>query len=171
MDAGAWEAYRRELFDLVGAEDPAEVQAAGPAAFRAIVASAGPALRTRPEPGEWSVLELVGHALDAEIMASARYRWVLAHDGPDLMPYDQDLFAGRLRHAEGDPAAMLDAFGALRRANLELWARTSEAEREREGLHAERGPSSYRVLFTETAGHDRFHLAQGERTLAAVQAG
>ena len=29
---------------------------------------------------EWSVLECLGHALDAEIVSSARYRWILAHD-------------------------------------------------------------------------------------------
>jgi hypothetical protein len=169
VDEAGWAAYRQELLDLVGSDDPAAVQADGPARFEALVAAAGEALRTRPAQAEWSVLELVGHVLDAEIMASARYRLVLAHDGPDLIAYDQDLFAGSLRHRDADPAVLLAAIGALRAANLELWARTTDAERDRQGLHAERGPSSCRMLFTEIAGHDRFHLAQAGRTLAAVR--
>jgi hypothetical protein len=170
MDAAGWAAYRQELMDLVGSDDPATVQEGGPGRLEAMVGAAGDAINTRPAPGEWSVLELVGHTLDAEIMASARYRWILAHDGPELMAYDQDLFAGSLRYRDADPSVLLAAFAALRRANLELWGRTTEAERDREGKHAERGPSSYRVLFTEIAGHDRFHLTQAERTLAAVRA-
>jgi hypothetical protein len=165
-----WAAYRQGLFDLVGDDDPAAVQAATPAALRArldAAASRG-VLREAPARGEWSVLELFGHALDAEIFSSARYRWVLGHDRPALEPFDQDLIAGATRHRDADPEVLLAAFEGLRAANLELWARTSDEERSREGLHAERGPSSYRVLFTEMAGHDRFHLAQIDRTLDAL---
>ena len=49
------------------------------------------------------------------------------------------------------------------------WARTPEADRERFGIHRERGPESYRLTFVLIAGHDRFHLAQAERALAAVE--
>jgi hypothetical protein len=168
VDAEGWTAYRNELFSLVGDDDPAEVQAATPALVRDRVAAAGVDLRERPLPEEWSVLELVGHLADAEIFAAARYRWVLAHDHPDLMPFDQDLLATRLRHNGSEPDAVLAMFEGLRRGNLELWSRTSPREREREGIHAERGPSSYQVLFREIAGHDRFHLAQIDRTLESL---
>src|SRR5206468_1762966 len=77
-----WAAYRAELLGLLGADDPAEVQASTPAAVRERVAAATSAgvLRTRPAPGEWSVIGLVGHLLDGEIYASARYRWILTED-------------------------------------------------------------------------------------------
>ena len=52
------------------------------------------------------------------------------------------------------------------------WARTPAADRERLGRHRERGPESYDLIVRMSAGHDRFHLAQAERALAAVpQAG
>jgi hypothetical protein len=35
-------------------------------------------------------------------------------------------------------------------------------------VHAERGPESYELTFRLIAGHDRFHLAQARRALAAV---
>jgi hypothetical protein len=101
---------------------------------------------------------------------AGRYRWVLAHDRPELIGYDQDLWADRL-HTPMENAAELVAFWqALREANLALWARTSDADKERYGIHRERGPESYRLTFTLIAGHDRFHLAQAERALEALPA-
>ncbi|HSD48946.1 MAG TPA: hypothetical protein VLE71_03855, partial [Actinomycetota bacterium] len=75
-----------------------------------------------------------------------------------------------LGHADDDPAELLDLFGALRRANLSLWARTAPERRARVGIHAERGPESVDLMFRLLAGHDRFHLAQARRTLDAVRA-
>jgi len=168
-----WAAYRQHLFDLVGDDDPAEVQAATSALVRARVARASEegVLRERPQPGEWSVLGLVGHLLDGEIFASARYRWLLGHDRPSLEGYDQDLVADASAHDDADPDVLLDAWEGLRAANLALWARSTAEQRLREGVHLERGASTFEVLFREIAGHDRFHLAQMDRTLAAVTAG
>ena len=70
------------------------------------------------------------------------------------------------RRARGE---LLALFEPLRAANLALWRRTSEADRERIGLHRERGPESYRLTFTLIAGHDRLHLDQARRALAAVR--
>ena len=67
-----------------------------PATLRALVDEAGDDLRARPEAGEWSVYQCVGHIADAEVVITGRYRWILAHDAPDILPYDQDLWADRL---------------------------------------------------------------------------
>src|SRR2546426_7529128 len=88
--------YQDHLLGLLGADDPAHVQASAPAAIRALIAEAGPHLRTRPAPSEWSVLECIAHIADAEIVYAGRYRWILAHDEPDLIGYDQDLWVDRL---------------------------------------------------------------------------
>lgn len=160
--------YQRFMLAKLGDDDPAEVQAATPAEIRALVEEAGDRVRTRPEPTEWSVLECLGHMLDAEVASTARYRWILAQDEPPLPGYDQDLWVGRLRHNEGDPEELLAFFKGLRRANLHLWSRTPVEERARVGIHAERGRESYDLLFRLIAGHDRNHLAQARRTLDAV---
>jgi len=160
--------YQRYLTSLVGDDDPAFVQAAGPAAWRALVEEAGAHVAERPEPEEWSVLGCLGHALDAEIVSSARYRWILAHDEPELVGYDQDLWADSLHGANDDPEVLLSALEGLRRANLALWERSTERDRARVGIHEERGPESYELTFRLIAGHDRFHLDQGRRALAAV---
>ena len=160
--------YRDMLLALVEGEDPAEVQSATASAYRTLVDRAGDRVATRPEPEEWAVLELVGHAVDAEWVVGARYRWVLAHDQPDLAGYDQDLWVDRLRYADDDPQRLLNLFGVLRAANLDLWKRTPDEERSRWGMHTERGPESYEVMFRMLAGHDRFHLDQAQRALDAV---
>jgi len=160
--------YQDYLVGLVGEDDPAEVQAAGPDAWRELLREAGARVADRPEPDEWSVLECLGHATDAELVASGRYRWILAHDEPPLIGYDQDLWVDRLHHGQDDPEALLETFEALRRANLALWARSSDEEKARVGVHSERGRESYDLTFRMLAGHDRFHLDQARRALAAL---
>jgi hypothetical protein len=161
--------YQRHLLGLLGDDDPAEVQASSPAAWRALVEEADDRVGTTPEPGEWSVLGCLAHAFDAEIVSSARYRWILAHDEPPLIGYDQDLWVDRLHRGRDEhPAELLSTLEALRAANLALWRRTPEGDRARFGVHAERGPESYDLTFRLIAGHDRFHLAQARRALDAV---
>jgi hypothetical protein len=162
-------AYQDLLVSLVGPDDPAEIQAAGPRLIRELVAEAGPDLERRPEDGEWSVLECIAHMLDAEMVVSGRYRWILAHDEPEIVGYDQDRWVDRLHQPVEDFEELISTFEALRGANLRLWARTPAADRERIGMHREREPESYGLTFTLTAGHDRFHLAQARRALQAVR--
>ena len=117
--------YQRYLTGLVGDDDPAEVQAGSAEAWREVIRSAGARVAERPEPDEWSVLECLGHVTDSEVVVASRYRWIVAHDEPPLVGYDQDLWVDRLHHNEDDPEVLLETFDALRRANLALWARST----------------------------------------------
>jgi hypothetical protein len=165
-------AYQDHILSFLGQDDSAEVQAAALDSWRAFLTEAGELSWSRPEASEWSVIECLGHALDAEIVSSARYRWILAHDEPALIGYDQDLWVDRIHAGRNDdPAELLDLFDPLRRANLALWTRSSEEDRARVGIHAERGRESYELVFRLLAGHDRFHLAQARRALEAVSGG
>jgi hypothetical protein len=162
-------AYQDHLLGLLGDDDPAEAQAGAVEGWRALVGRAGRWIDVRPEPSEWSVVECLGHAVDAEVVTSARYRWILAHDEPPLIGYDQDLWVDRL-HAgrHDDPEALLELFDVLRRANVGLWRAATDEDRRRVGIHAERGPESFELLFRMLGGHDRFHTAQAERALDAI---
>ena len=161
--------YQQLLLGLLGNDDPADVQSRTSAELRRLISEAGDRLRTRPEPKEWSVFECVAHIADAEIVYSGRYRWILAHDRPDLPGYDQDLWVDAL-HADGQGSAeeLFVIFEPLRAANIALWLRTPLGQRARVGMHRERGPESYEMSFKIIAGHDRFHLDQARRTLAQV---
>ena len=161
--------YQEHLLGLLGDDDPAEVQAATPGLIRAILEQAGADARTRPSADEWSVLECVAHIVDAEIVYSGRYRWILAHDEPELIGYDQDRWIAYLHDPLEEPEELLAIFEPLRHANLALWRRTPAASRDRVGLHRERGRESYDLSFRLIAGHDRFHLEQARRALAEVR--
>jgi hypothetical protein len=166
--------YQRGMIALVGDDDPADIQAGAAAAWRELLAEAGDDLAIRPEPAEWSVLELLGHTLDGEIISAARYRWVLSEERPDVVAFDQDDWVTAL-HAgpaapETDPEVLLSAFAALRAADLALWRATPDAGRRRVGIHRERGPESMGLQFILIAGHDRFHLDQARHSLAQVRA-
>lgn len=162
-------AYQRMLLDALGDDDPAEAAAEAPANIRAMLAAAGPDLRVRPAPREWSALLCLAHIVDAEVVMTGRYRWVLAHDQPELIPYDQDLWADNLHDEHDDPEALLRLFEPLRAANIALWNASSAEERERVGLHRERGPESYDLMFRMLGGHDRVHLAQAHRAIEAAR--
>ena len=164
-------AYQQSLLAALGDDDPAEAQAQAPATIRAMLAAAGPRLRVRPAPREWSALLCLAHIVDAEVVMTGRYRWVLAHDRPELIGYDQDLWVDNLHDDADDPDALLRLFEPLRAANIALWQGSSAADRARLAVHRERGPESYELMFRMLGGHDRVHLAQAHRAIEAARTG
>jgi DinB superfamily len=161
--------YQRHLLGLLGDDDPAVVQSTTAASIRALLRSAGADADAPPEPTEWSVVLCLAHMTDAELVVSGRYRWILAHDRPPLLGYDQDRWVDRLHRPPESGEELLALFEPLRAANIALWNRTPDEQKDRIGMHAERGPESYDLTFRLIAGHDRFHLAQAERALDAVR--
>jgi hypothetical protein len=164
-------AYTTSLIDLLGGRDPFTVLRETPAALEAEIAGVPPHLLGVPEaPGKWSIRQVVQHLADSELVGGFRFRMVLAHDRPQLPGYDQDLWAERLRYDEADLALTLGDFKTLRRANLRLLERTSEAERARVSLHAERGEESLGRMLQLYAGHDLVHLRQIRRIRTVIGA-
>ncbi|MDQ6882950.1 MAG: DinB family protein [Candidatus Dormibacteraeota bacterium] len=168
-DLAAAAAYQQQLLALLGPDDPATVQSQTQGELRTMLQEAAQDKRTRPAPKEWSVLELLGHVADAELVISGRYRWALAQSGTTVGGYDQDLWVQNLRHNDKEPEELLEAFTALRTANLKLWRRASPDDRTRLVMHDERGPENYDLMFRMLAGHDRFHLNQMRQTLRQVR--
>ena len=163
--------YIQALLAMLGDDDPLEVQAGHVARIeRAIRGIEGADFRRPEKPGKWSIAQVLNHLVDTELVYGYRIRMAVAHDAPAIPSYDQDLWVDRLNHAQADPDELLATFEALRGANLTLWARSTEEDRKRVGVHSERGPESYDLTFTMIAGHDRFHLDQARRALAAVMA-
>jgi hypothetical protein len=67
---------------------------ATPVVLRALVEGVDDArLRRRPAPGEWAIIEVVGHLADTEERALARVRRMLADQDPELEPFDQEALA------------------------------------------------------------------------------
>jgi hypothetical protein len=165
------DAYIAFLFEILGPRDPLDVMAETPSAIRRLTEGVGqPGLTTPEAPAKWSLVQVVQHLADSEIVGAFRFRMVLAHDRPPIPGYDQDRWASRLRYQEADIVSALDLFTTLRAANLRLLRGTSVAERARFGMHAERGEESIEKMMGMYAGHDLVHLRQMTRIKAAIGA-
>jgi hypothetical protein len=162
--------YTKALLGLLGDRDPMQVLRETPAAIRAILDGVPASLAMTPEaPGKWSIAMVAQHLADSELVWGSRVRMIIAHDRPAIAGYDQDAWATRLRYAESPLEPALADFEAVRGANLRLLARVPESDRERVGIHAERGEESVAHMIRMSAGHDVLHIRQIERILASVR--
>jgi hypothetical protein len=93
---------------------------------------------------------------------------VLAEDQPDLTGFDQDLWAVRLGYDDREVHEELQLFEVVRRANLSLLERASDADMQRLGIHRERGEETVEHMVRLYAGHDLVHLAQARRILGSM---
>jgi hypothetical protein len=164
-------AFRDWEIGLVGDRDPAEVQAELPARAQELLTLAGSDAVTRPSDQQWSVLELLAHLADTEIICAARYRYTIAHDRPALVGFDPELLMDRLHPSVGEeePSHLVELLQVLRRANLELWRRTSGEDRARVAIHPERGPEDLETMFRQMAGHGILHLDQMRRAIEEIR--
>jgi uncharacterized damage-inducible protein DinB len=153
--------YTSAILDLLGDEQPLRVLSETPAALRNAIAGLSQPQLSRPEAdGKWSIAQVLQHLADSDLVWGWRLRLVLAQDRPTLTGYDQDAWAARLRYDQSNPEDALADFDVLRRGNLRLLARTTEADRKRVGLHSERGEESIEHMMRLYAGHDLLHLRQ-----------
>ena len=163
------EDYVAKLLELLGECDPLEAMADLMPALREAVDGLEPENLRQPEaPGKWSVLDVVRHLADTELVHRYRMRKIVAQPGSDLAGYDQDAWADGLRYRDGDLASALAELGTLREANLDWLGGLTDEELEREGVHAERGRESVRRVARLLAAHDLVHLRQIGRIRASL---
>jgi hypothetical protein len=168
--ARAAASYVRALLDLLGHQDPLTVMAELiPWLEERIREVPDNALRRPEAPGKWSVIQVVQHLADSELVMGYRIRMILTQDQPPLPGYDQDQWAGQLHYEDVPLALALGQLRGLRAANHYLWARLTPDQLERVGLHAERGPESVGHLLRLLGGHDVVHRRQIDRILASVR--
>jgi tRNA-binding protein len=161
------QAYTARLLALAAGADPLQIMASTPRRIADLLARRAAAeLQRQPEPGRWSIAQIVSHLADSELVFGYRVRQILAAPGTPIQAYDQDAWASALRYEGNDACEALGLLTALRAANLRVLARLTAQERARAGLHSERGEESIAHLSSLQAGHDRNHLAQIERLAA-----
>ena len=164
------QAYRAKLDGHLAGRDPIEVLAQTPDALARLLEQYPPQRwRERPFAEKWTPLEILGHLLDCEWTFGYRMRAILCDDEPQIVGMDQERWVARQAHNEREPAELLDAFRALRRANVALWRRMNAAELGRIGRHNERGPESLGMMLNIEAGHDLSHIDQIKRYLASAE--
>jgi hypothetical protein len=119
----------------------------------------------RPEPGEWSANECVGHLIEAERRGFAgRIRTILAADSPDLPPdleaWDPPAVAEARRDHLRPSRELAAEFSEMRAAGVELVRGLQPADLDRIGIHPDVGPLRVDELLGEWVHHDRNHVRQ-----------
>ena len=125
-------------------------------------------VRANEGPNTFSPFDVVGHLIDGEETDWVpRARIILAQGENDRFePYDRFRHLGR--NAGRSLESLLEEFGRLRAANLEVvrsWHLTP-AELELPGTHPSLGAVTLRQLLATWVVHDLGHLAQVERVMA-----
>jgi uncharacterized damage-inducible protein DinB len=140
----------------LGGNDPVTVMAETPRRMEAVVERLSSAeIEARPGPGKWSVREILAHLADCEIAFGFRLRQVYA--GVQVMqPFDQDNWARG--YGSYSAALALATFVAMRDWNLAFICGLSEADKQMEGMHPERGDMALWTIVETIAGHDLHHL-------------
>jgi uncharacterized damage-inducible protein DinB len=163
--------YVRALLDLLGRRDPIEVLGELlPWLFERIRGLHDSTLRRPEAPGKWSVIEVIQHLADSDLVFSYRLKMMLTEDKPLLQGYDQDRWAGQLHYRDVPLELALDQLRIMRTVNLHALRRLSPSQLERVGLHSERGPESAGFLLQLMGAHDLVHRRQIDRILSTVTA-
>jgi uncharacterized damage-inducible protein DinB len=121
-------------------------------------------LRYKPSPDKWSILEILGHLADIEIVYAYRLRQMLADEEPVIAPMDQNAWARNLRYLEAAPAELVALYGLNRHHNLRLLRRLTPGDLEKAAFHPEhKREVTVAEVVQMMSGHGANHLEQIER--------
>jgi DinB superfamily len=122
------------------------------------------ALRYKPAPDKWSILEMLAHLVDMETLYAYRMRQMLADKDPQIAPIDQDEWARNLGYTEESVPELLALYGLNRHHNLQLLRRLKAADLDKGAFHPEH---KRKITVAEIVGmmsrHGPNHLEQIER--------
>jgi hypothetical protein len=143
--------------------DPLKVFARTPGRLQKLVSGLSKKqLRYRPAPRKWSIIEIVSHLADTELVLAFRFRMALAQSGTPLQATNQDKWANLLRYQQSDVREQIDLFSSVRKRNLALLRSLSEDKWLRFGIHEERGKETVGRMAQLYAAHDINHMSQVE---------
>ncbi|WP_373653569.1 DinB family protein [Schlesneria sp. DSM 10557] len=115
-------------------------------------------LKTPAPPGVWSVLQIVCHLSDFEIVYADRMKRVVAEDNPTMLSGDPDLFAAKLAYDQRDVREELGLIASVRRQVARILRTLKASDFDRTGQHSTDGPISLLVLLQRVTGHITHHL-------------
>src|SRR6476659_2203302 len=144
---------------------------AGPARLKAALAKVpAEAMKWRPGPGKWSVLEVVCHCGDSEANGALRIRYLVAEPDPLIVGYDQARWAEVFDYHQAPIGPALATVEAVRANTAALLKRLPEKAWSVSGRHTESGSYTVEDWLGIYAEHLEKHSGQIERNLAAWEA-
>ena len=120
-------------------------------------------LRYKPAPDKWSILEILGHLADVEIMYGHRIRQMLADEKPVIAPIDQNAWAANLGYMETPAPEMIALFGVNRHHNLRILRRVKAQDLNKSAYHPElKRDVQLSEMVEKLDSHTQNHLRQIE---------
>jgi hypothetical protein len=163
--------YIKRMLGHVEGQDAVKLQASTAKKLERLVKGVPTSkLRKRPAPDKWSIIEIVAHLADTEIVGGYRMRMILGAPGTPIQAFDQDSWVVAGHYDKRDARKSLEQFRALREANLALLKSLTPEQWKYHGIHSERGEETVAHIARMFAGHDINHLQQIERILARKKA-
>lgn len=162
--------YIQRILGNVEGQDAIKVQKATAGKLKKLIQGLTPKqLKWKPEPGKWSVAEILAHLADAEIVGSWRMRLIAGASGTTVQPYDQDVWASLFQYGKRDAKQSLEVFRVLRENNLAMLKALPRESWDKFGMHAERGKETITHVVRMFAGHDTNHVKQIEGIAAQLK--
>lgn len=162
--------YIQRILGNVEGEDAIKVQRTTASKLQKLTRGLTPKqLKWQPEPGKWSIAQILAHLADVEIVASWRMRSIIGQDGITIQPFDQDAWAAVFVYQKVDPKRSLEIFRVLRENNLAMLKALPPEAWDKHGMHLERGRETIAHLARMFAGHDTNHVKQVERIVAQLK--
>lgn len=160
--------YTQRIVGYMEGKDPMHVQQETHAKLQKLMKPLSKKQMTQhPEPGKWSIAEILAHLVDAELAGSWRMRSIIGNNGVELLAFDQDVWATTFAYSKHDPKVSLETFRVLRENNLRMLKALPKDLWENYGMHQERGRETIRHIVAMFAGHDLNHLGQVEKIAKA----
>jgi hypothetical protein len=162
--------YTQRILANAQGQDPIKLQSATTKQLTRLVRGIPTAkLRKRPAPDKWSVVEILAHLADVEIVIGWRMRSILGAPGTTVQAYDQNAWVIAGHYDKREPRKSIELHRIVRDANLALLKSLSPDQWKHCGQHAERGQESIEHIVRMVAGHDINHIRQIERILTPTK--
>jgi hypothetical protein len=162
--------YTQRILGQIEGQDAIKVQRATAANLKKLVRGLTPRqLKWKPQPGKWSIAEIVAHLADVEIVIGWRMRSIIGASGTTIQPFDQDAWASAFQYSKRDAKQSVDFFRVLRENNLAMLKALAPEAWDFYGMHLERGKETIAHVVRMLARHDTNHLLQIESIVAHLK--
>lgn len=115
----------------------------------------------KPEPGEWSIHEVIIHLADSETNAALRARMLIVEPGGTVMGYDQNAWANTLNYQEHDLEDALEVVRLARKTTHQLLKKQPDEVFEHIVMHPEyKEPYTFENWLNIYSAHIPGHIEQ-----------
>lgn len=122
--------------------------------------AAGAELDWAPEPGKWTIRQIVCHLADTEIVVADRLRRTIAEENPTLIWFDEKAWTDRLDYGRRKFSRAIETFRHIRQDNYDLIKELDGAAWQRKAMHSTQGAITLLDLLRTYAEHAENHSKQ-----------